>query len=206
MTGEQQSAFMVKITNKDTASQEEQLFANHVQERGSKQESDSQRKIEEAEKKAAENYDKYMRAVAELDNFKKRAAKDKAEAIAYGNEKLIKDVLPILDSLERASEHACNSADIEAFKEGFKLVKDQLLCCLGKHGVEKIEAVGADFNPHLHDALLQVESEKHDDSKVVEEFEKGYLLHGRLLKPAKVSVARSSKKEDKKDTSALIDR
>ena len=102
--------------------------------------------------------------------MKKRAAKDKADAVAYGNETLIRDVLPILDSLDRATEQACNAGDMNAFKEGFQRVKDQLLCCLGKHGVEKIEAVGKDFNPHMHDALLQVESEEHDDSKVVEEF------------------------------------
>ena len=76
------------------------------------------------------------------------------------------------------------------------MVKEQLLCCLGKHGVEKIESVGTDFDPNIHDALLQVESEEHGNSKVVEEFEKGYLLKGRLLKPAKVSVGRDPKKNN----------
>ena len=152
--------------------------------------------LEAAKKEAAENYDKYLRAMADLENFKKRAAREKSEAIAYGNEVLIRDVLPIIDSLDRATDLACKSADLEAFKEGFKLVKEQLLCCLGKHGVEKIEAVGTDFDPHLHDALMHVESEEHADSKVVEEFEKGYLLKGRLLKPAKVSVGKASRKKD----------
>ncbi len=153
-------------------------------------------RLEAAEKKAAENYEKYLRVLADLENYKKRAAKEKAEAIAYGNETLILDVLPIIDSLDRATEHACNTADLEAFKEGFRLVKEQLLCCLGKHGVEKIEAIGADFNPHLHDAMLQVESNADAHSKVVEEFEKGYLLKGRLLKPAKVSVGKATRKEN----------
>ncbi len=156
-------------------------------------------KFEAAKKEAADHYDKYLRALADLENFKKRAAKEKSEAIAYGNEILIRDVLPIIDSLDRATDLACQSADLGAFKEGFKLVKDQLLCCLGKHGVEKIEAVGEDFDPHLHDALMQVESEAHADSKVIEEFEKGYLLKGRLLKPAKVSVGKARNKKDAYD-------
>lgn len=158
---------------------------------------DSALKLEEAEKKATDNYEKYLRAVAEMENYKKRAARDKADAIAYANEKLIRDVLPIIDSLDRATEHACKAADLGAFKEGFKLVKDQLLCCLGKHGVEKIEAVGTVFDPHLHEALLQVPSEAESHSKVIEEFEKGYLLKGRLLKPAKVSVGKASPKDEK---------
>lgn len=186
---------MVKKTKKDTdkettESKEEQPAAEPGDEgKGG----DLMKRLEDAERRAVENYDKYLRAVAELENYKKRAAKEKAEAIAYGNENIIKDVLPILDSLDRATEHACNTGDMVAFKEGFKLVKDQLLACLGKHGVEKIETVGAEFDPNLHDALLQVESEEHGNNKVIEEFEKGYLFKGRLLKPAKVSVGRSIK-------------
>jgi molecular chaperone GrpE len=178
--------------------QESAVREKHVSEEqgGEAKDNDLMTMLAETEKKSTENYDKYLRAVAELDNYKKRAAKDKADAIAYGNEMLIRDVLPILDSLDRATEQACNAADVNAFKEGFKLVKDQLLCCLGKHGVEKIESVGTNFDPNIHDALLQVEGKEQVDNKVVEEFEKGYLLRGRLLKPAKVSVGRSSKKED----------
>ena len=180
---------MVKKTKKETTEQEGQA----AKEPGAEEKKDDLTiRLEEAEKNAAENYDKYVRAVAELENYRKRAAREKADAIAYGNETLIRDVLPIIDSLDRATEHACKAADMGAFKEGFKLVKDQLLCCLGKHGVETIAAVGTDFNPELHDAMLQVESEAEGHSKVVEEFEKGYLLRGRLLKPAKVSVGRAS--------------
>jgi molecular chaperone GrpE len=180
---------MVKKTKKETTEPEEQAAEEPVSE---ETKDDITARLEEAENKAAENYDKYVRAVAELDNYRKRAAREKADAIAYGNETLIRDVLPIIDSLDRATEHACKTADMEAFKEGFKLVKDQLVGCLGKHGVEAIVAVGADFDPLVHDAMLQVESGEESHSKVVEEFEKGYLLRGRLLKPAKVSVGKSS--------------
>lgn len=190
---------MVKKTKKDIDRETTELKKEEqpAAEPGDEEKGDDlMKRLEDAEKKAAESYDKYLRVLAELDNYKKRAAKEKADAIAYGNETLIRDVLPILDSLDRATEHACNAGDMVAFKEGFNLVKEQLVCCLGKHGVEKIEAVGADFDPNLHDALLQVESGEHGDNKVIEEFEKGYLLKGRLLKPAKVSVGRAAKKED----------
>lgn len=147
-------------------------------------------KLEEAEKKAAENYDKYVRAVAELDNYRKRAAREKSEAIQYGCETLLKDVLPIVDGLDRALEHAGKSDDFEAFRKGLKLLQEQFLSCLRKHGVEKIDAEGEEFNPNVHEAMMQVESAEHGHSKVVDEFEKGYLLKGRLLRPAKVSVCK----------------
>ena len=148
------------------------------------------RKLEEKEKEAAENYDRYVRAAADLENYRKRAAREKADCIKYGQENLIRDILPMVDSLGRAMEHACNSSDFEAFREGLKLVQNQLTCCLEKHGVEAIEAAGKDFDPNFHEAMLQVESTEHKDNEVVEEFEKGYLLNGRLLRPARVSVCR----------------
>lgn len=147
-------------------------------------------KLEEAEKKAADNYDKYVRTVAELDNYRKRAAREKADAIQYGNENLLRDILPLVDGMDRALEHACNSEDFEAFRKGLKLLQGQLLGCLQKHGVEMIDTAGKDFDPHVHEAMMQVESAGHEESQVVGEFERGYLLNGRLLRPAKVSVCK----------------
>ncbi|MCE5265428.1 MAG: nucleotide exchange factor GrpE [Deltaproteobacteria bacterium] len=147
-------------------------------------------KLQEAEKKAAENYDKYVRAVADLDNYRKRAAKEKSEAIQYGCENLLRDVLPVVDGMDRALEHACKSDDFEAFRKGLKLLQEQFLSCLQKHGVEKIDTEGKEFDPNVHEAMMQVESADHGDSEVVGEFQKGYLLKGRLLRPAKVSVCK----------------
>ena len=147
-------------------------------------------KLQDAEKKAAENYDKYMRAVAELDNYRKRAAREKADAIQYGNENLLRDILPLVDGMDRAVEHACNSEDFESFKKGLNLLQKQLLVCLQKHGVEVIDTAGKDFDPHVHEAMMQVESAQHEDRKVVGELERGYTLKGRLLRPAKVSVCK----------------
>jgi molecular chaperone GrpE len=155
--------------------------------------------IQEAEKKAAEHYDKYVRAVAELDNYKKRAVRDKADAIKYGNESLLRDILPLVDNVDRALEHAGTSDDFAAFKNGLKMLHEQLLCCLKKHGVEVIDTAGKDFDPNVHEAMLQVESDEHEASKVVSEFERGYLLNGRLLRPSKVCVCKRPEKEDRQD-------
>ena len=147
-------------------------------------------KLQEAEKKAAEYYDKYVRAVADLDNYRKRAVREKADAIQYGNENLLRDMLPLVDNVDRALEHADTSDDFEAFKKGLKMLHEQLLCCIKKYGVEVIDTAGKDFDPHVHEAMLQVVSDEHEGGKVVNEFERGYLLNGRLLRPAKVCVCK----------------
>ncbi|GAB6269961.1 MAG: nucleotide exchange factor GrpE [Smithella sp.] len=155
---------------------------------------DLRKKIEETEKEAMANFDKYLRSVAELDNYKKRAIKEKADIIKYGKEELVKDILPFMDSLDRALGH--DTGDIQAFKDGIALIQDQLLCCLKKHGVERIETAGADFDPNFHEALMQVESDQHEDNKIVNEMEKGYLLNGRLVRPSRVCVCKKTKKEN----------
>ncbi len=148
--------------------------------------------LEAKEKEAKENYDRYLRAVAELDNYRKRAARDKADILKYGKEDLVKDILPFLDSLDRALEHT-DSNDAQAFKSGIALIQDQLLCCLKKHGVEKIESAGMDFDPNFHEALMQMDSANHQDNQIVSEMEKGYLLNGRLIRPSRVCVCKKTK-------------
>jgi len=147
------------------------------------------------EKESKDHYERYLRAVAELDNYKKRAAREKADIIKYGKEDLVKDVLPFLDSLDRALEHK-DSNDAQAFKDGIALIQDQLLCCLKKHGVERIESAGADFDPNFHEALMQMDSADHQDNQVVSEMEKGYLLNGRLIRPSRVCVCKKTKENN----------
>jgi len=147
--------------------------------------------LDAKEKEARENYDRYVRSVAELDNYRKRAAREKAETIKYGKEDVIKDILPFLDSLDRALEHA-DASDAKTFRDGIALIQDQLLCCLKRHGVERIESLGANFDPNFHEALMQVESPEHADNQVASEMEKGYLLNGRLIRPARVCVCKKT--------------
>jgi len=155
---------------------------------------DINKKLEEKEKEATANYDKYLRAVAELDNYRKRAAREKTDIIKYGKEDIIRDILPFVDSLDRALEH--DTGDVQAFKDGVALIQDQLLSCLKKHGVERIETAGLNFDPNFHEALMQMESDQHEDNKIVSEMERGYLLNGRLLRPSKVCVCKKTNKEN----------
>ncbi len=156
-------------------------------------------RLEAKEKESAENQDRYMRAMAELDNYKKRVARDKEETIKYGNERLIKDILPILDSLDRALHQSSDLSvrnNFEAFQQGLELIHSQILGCLERHGVVKIIAKGEEFDPEKHQALLQVETPEMESNRVVDEFESGYTLHGRLLRPTKVSVSKNVPRED----------
>jgi len=168
---------------------EKVIAENHKQEN-----EDLKKKLEDKEKESTANYDKYLRAVAELDNYRKRAAREKTEIIKYGKEDVIKDILPFMDSLDRALEH--DNGDVKAFKDGVALIQEQLLNCLKKHGVERIETAGMDFDPNFHEALMQTESEQHEDNKIVSEMEKGYLLNGRLLRPSRVCVCKKTNKDD----------
>jgi len=168
---------------------EKVIAENHKQEN-----EDLKKKLEDKEKESTANYDKYLRAVAELDNYRKRAAREKTEIIKYGKEDVIKDILPFMDSLDRALEH--DNGDVQAFKDGVALIQGQLLNCLKKHGVERIETAGMDFDPNFHEALMQTESDQHEDNKIVSEMEKGYLLNGRLLRPSRVCVCKKTNKED----------
>jgi molecular chaperone GrpE len=165
------------------------IAENHPQENA-----DINKKLEEKEKEAAANYDKYLRAVAELDNYRKRATREKADIIKYGKEDIIRDILPFVDSLDRALEHS--TGDVQAFKDGVALIQDQLLSCLKKHGVERIKTEGQNFDPNFHEALMQMESDQHEDNKIVSEMEKGYLLNGRLLRPSRVCVCKKTNKEN----------
>lgn len=157
---------------------------------------DTESELEKYRSEAKNNHEKYVRLAADFDNYRKRVAREKEELTKYANEKLIRDFLPIVDNLERALEHASNSVDFNAFVEGLKLIDGQLHAALTKHGVAKIETDGSDFDPNFHEAVMQVESPVHDYNKVVEEFERGYLLNGRLLRPSKVSVAGQKKEID----------
>ncbi len=155
-------------------------------------EANLQEQLEEKQKEAAANYDKYLRAVADLDNYKKRAARERADYIKYANENILKDLLSILDNMERAREHAGNSRDFDSFLEGLDLIQGQFRDLLARYGVEAIQTKDREFDPNVHEAVMSVPGNAENDNSIVEEFEKGYMLNGRLLRPAKVSVAKNT--------------
>jgi molecular chaperone GrpE len=151
--------------------------------------------VEQKEKEAKEYYDRLLREAADLENFKKRAAKDKEELTKFANEDLIKAILPVIDNLERAVNHAVKVSDTGVMIEGVRLTIRQILQTLNRFGLTYFESVGKPFDPSMHEAMLVIESDQHQPNHVVEEFQKGYLLNNRLLRPATVSVSKLPEKD-----------
>lgn len=137
----------------------------------------------------AELKDKYMRANAEFENIKKRLEKEKASALAYANESFAKDLLDVLDALEAAANMEASDDASAKFKEGVKNTLDLFLAKFAKHGVKPIEKHD-EFDPNLHEAMMNVASDECKSSAIVEVFQKGYQMGERVLRPSKVSVAK----------------
>jgi molecular chaperone GrpE len=155
------------------------------------QDSETLRKeLEEKEKEAKDNLDRFLRVAADLENYKKRAAREKEDYLKFAIEDLIKAILPAIDNLERAVNHSEKAVDLQSLVAGVKLTIQQLLQSLNKFGLSSIESVGKPFDPAVHEAMMVVETDQHEPNQVVEEFHKGYLLHERLIRPAGVSVSK----------------
>ena len=161
--------------------------------------------LQAKEKEANENYDRYVRQVAELENFRKRANRERDEAIRFANEALVKDLLPVIDNLERAVAHAKDGGNGKPLVEGVEMVLRGFFDTLAKHGVVPIAAVGQRFDPEKHEAMAQIESGTYEPDTVVEEYHKGYLLRDRLLRPALVSVAKTPKSQGKKNNGSEVE-
>ncbi len=136
-----------------------------------------------------DTHERLLRSAAEFENFRKRSQKEKEDAAKFGQEKLLKDFLPVMDNLERALDHA-EQHDLAQVVEGVKLVQKLFESTLARHGVTGFSAVGKPFDPSLHEALMQKESDE-PPGTVVSEMAKGYKLHDRLVRPAAVVVSKS---------------
>jgi len=158
-----------------------------------------QAELAAAREEARQSHERWLRERADLENLKKRAARERAETIRFANENVLKDLLPILDNLERALEHARAGGDGQRLAEGVALIRKSLLDLLERHGVRRIEAKGTPFDPTQHEAMAQVESRTHEPNLVVEEHQPGYRLNERLLRPALVSVAKAPNSNLAKD-------
>lgn len=157
------------------------------------------------EQEAKTNYDRYVRQVAEAENFKKRNARERDDAIRFANEALLKDILPVLDNLERAIAHAAGSENGKSLVDGVEMVLKGFLDVLGKFGVSQISAVGQPFDPSKHEAMAQVVSDAHEPNTVVDELHKGYMFRDRLLRASLVSVAKVSETKEKKNGSGEVE-
>lgn len=146
-------------------------------------------KLAAAETKVAELQDKYLRQVAEFDNYRKRTIKEKAELILNGAEKTITAILPILDDMERALKNMDKMEDVAAVKEGVDLIFQKFVKILGEQGVKKIETENADFNTDLHEAIAQVPASSDEmKGKIIDCVKTGYTLNEKVIRHSQVAV------------------
>jgi len=146
--------------------------------------------IENLKEQIAQLNDKYLRQAAEFDNFRRRTAKERIEMIQTAGKDVITDMLDVLDDSERAQEQLAKTDDIAQLKEGVSLVFNKLRNTLSAKGLKPMEAVGADFNPDLHEAITEIEAGEDMKGKVVAEVQKGYYLNDKIIRFAKVVVGK----------------
>ena len=146
-----------------------------------------------AEKSAL--YDKLLRGQAEFENYRKRTERERAELYQHGRDDVLLQFLPVVDNFERAlSSLETSEGDAEALRHGVELIHKQFKDALSKLGLEAVEAVGQTFDPHVHEAVTTEATDKHKENTVIQEFQRGYKIGDRLLRPAKVKVASSPEK------------
>ena len=156
------------------------------------------KKLKDTEKESQENYDLYMRTYAEMENIKKRGKKEREELSKYANESLIKEILPVIDNLNKAISHAQDDDNPSGLIEGLDLTLNSLMTTLQKAGLKEVEAEGKPFDPNFHEAISQQIDDTVAPGHVIIELQKGYLLNGRLIRPSMVVISQgnSNKKED----------
>ena len=153
-------------------------------------------KIQEFQKESEKNHDLYLRSQAEMENMKKRNRKEKEDYLKFANESLIKDMLPVLDNLEKALSHAENENTVHALKEGIHLTLKGLKESLSKSGLEEVKALGEPFDPCFHEAVSEMNDPKAKPGIVLTELQKGYTLNARLIRPAMVVVSRQKARRE----------
>jgi len=161
--------------------------------------------IKKSEEMAKESHDRYLRTLADFENYKKRTQKDQVDRAKYANEQVFKEILPVVDNLERAITHSNETHDFEKMLEGVVLIQKQVLSVLEKFGVRPIECLNEPFDPFLHQSVGQMEVDENSDvpeNHVVEEAQKGYFLKDRVIRPSFVMIAKKkvSKTPEKENT------
>jgi len=146
--------------------------------------------LEAARAEAARLKEQWMRVAADFDNFRKRSRREVEDARKGGREELVKEFLPVFDNLERAMQSASRAADVKAVADGLSMILKQFVDVLGRIGINKIKTIGTSFDPQVHEAIQQVETDEHPVGTVIAEVQPGYIHGERLVRAAMVVVAK----------------
>lgn len=146
--------------------------------------------LQEKDEEIKRLQDRILRLAAETENTRKRLEREKADGINFANESLLRELLPVIDNLERAISHGTNGSDCAGLLEGVRMTLKSFEDALGKFGCTAFNSVGLPFDPQFHEAVMQQESAEHPDKTVLQELQKGYMLRDRLIRPALVIVSR----------------
>ena len=154
-------------------------------------------RLESMEQEGKENYDRFLRVSAEFENYQKRAAREMNDFRKFANESFVKAMLPVVDNLDRAIESSSNDKHTaRSMLEGVNMTLKEILKVFEQFNVKPFESLGKTFDPSLHQAVMQEETEAHPENSVVKELQKGYMMHDRLLRPAMVVVSKTKTKSE----------
>ncbi len=148
-----------------------------------------QTELEKLQKDAEESHDRYLRTLADFDNFRKRQRDETTRLINAARDELLLQVISIMDNFNRTLQAAESTHTYESLLEGVNLTVRQMKEMLEREGVQEISAVGEEFNPEVHEAVMREETDEYPENTIIDEFEKGYIINGRVLRPARVRVA-----------------
>lgn len=188
---EEQEAVQTETAEKVTEASngKEDVKASENVEKKAKSEDEPSEALDKNAQPEEDSEAKYLRLMAEFQNYKKRVAKEKTDIHSYANEKIVTELLEVLDNFERALASE-TSVEAEGYAQGMKLIFDQLLGVLTKSGLEEVKALGEDFDPNMHNAVMTADSEEYDSNKVCSVLQKGYTLNGKVIRPSMVTVAK----------------
>ncbi|MNH78788.1 heat shock protein GrpE [compost metagenome] len=178
----------VNVPNDDILEAEEVNPAG-VGDRAESAGSEESAELEQLRNEVQEHQQRFLRSQADFDNFRRRTLKEKEELAKYASAKLITELLPVVDNLDRALAAVQENAEAESFSKGVDMIFRQLEGILSAEGLTPMNSVGQPFNPEYHQAIMQVESDDYEEGIVVEEVQKGYLLKDKVLRPAMVKVS-----------------
>ena len=186
----------MKKRSKDKPKAEDSHEAEHKESRSKHDEFEELHEaVENLQKEKDELFEKLQRISADYANFQKRTPKQIADTVAYEKEMIIKSLLPALDNFEHTLQNTQSVENMDALVQGIRIIYDQMLDILKSHGVEPIKALGENFDPALHEAMMQKTEPEKENNIVLQEFQKGYKLNGRVIRPGKVIVNKLSSEQ-----------